>query len=85
MREVGPLLELPHSWVGKVETGERRLDVIEYVHLCRVIGADPNEGLSEVQRALGPYKPAGASGLKAADGAGHYQAGSRRKKASDNA
>ena len=30
-------LELPRSWVTKVETAERRLDILELCRLCRVL------------------------------------------------
>jgi transcriptional regulator with XRE-family HTH domain len=32
------LLEKPQSFVSKYEMGERRLDVIELVNICRVLG-----------------------------------------------
>lgn len=35
-RALADRLGVPHSWVAKVETGERRIDVIE---CCRFIGA----------------------------------------------
>ena len=44
MRDVGEKLHLPHSWVGKIETGERRLDVAEFVRLCRALQVDPHAG-----------------------------------------
>ena len=53
MRDVGAKLRLPHTWVGKIETGERRLDVAEFVRLCRVLGADPHAGVEVVARR--PY------------------------------
>jgi transcriptional regulator with XRE-family HTH domain len=28
MRELAARMKLPHSWVGKIETGERRLDLV---------------------------------------------------------
>ena len=68
MRDVGPLLGLPHSWVQKTESGERRLDVAEYVRLCHVLGADPGEGLGVVEANLGPYTPAADASLKAVFG-----------------
>lgn len=34
-------LQRPQSFVAKVEGCERRLDVVEFLHLCRAIGADP--------------------------------------------
>lgn len=54
MRAVGAKLHLPHSWVGKIETGERRLDVAEFVRLCRVLHADPHAGIDIVARSV-PY------------------------------
>lgn len=30
MRDLGRCLGIAHSWIGKIETGERRLDVKEY-------------------------------------------------------
>jgi len=45
MREMGERLGVIHSWVGKVELGERRLDVVEYARYCKALEVDPHEGL----------------------------------------
>ncbi len=50
MRALGVKLGLPHSWVGKIETGERRLDVAEFVRLCEALEIDPHAGLDVVRR-----------------------------------
>jgi transcriptional regulator with XRE-family HTH domain len=34
-------LKKPQSFVAKYEGGERRLNVIEFLRICREIGADP--------------------------------------------
>jgi transcriptional regulator with XRE-family HTH domain len=39
--EVAERLNKPQSFVAKYENGERRLDVIEFVTICRAIEADP--------------------------------------------
>jgi len=39
--EVAERLGRPQSFVAKVEGGERRLDVVEFVDLVRALGADP--------------------------------------------
>jgi transcriptional regulator with XRE-family HTH domain len=48
MRQAGELLGKPHSFVGKTEIGQRRLDVVEYVWYCRCLGFDATEGLNEI-------------------------------------
>jgi len=35
----------PQSYVGKVETRERKLDIIEFVDWCKAIGQSPSEVL----------------------------------------
>jgi transcriptional regulator with XRE-family HTH domain len=45
MRDMAQLIDQPHSWIGKIETAERRLDVLEYVRYCRALGLKPEEGL----------------------------------------
>lgn len=39
-QQVADRLGRPQSFVSKIENGERRLDVIEFVELCRLIDAD---------------------------------------------
>lgn len=42
-RELAKNIEVVHSLVGKVEKGERRLDVIEFIAYCSGMSADPSE------------------------------------------
>lgn len=35
----------PQSYVSKIENRERRLDIVEFFHICRAIGADGVEVL----------------------------------------
>jgi len=46
MRDLAAKLDEPHSFVGKIETAERRLDVREYVEYCQALNLDPLEGIS---------------------------------------
>ncbi len=41
--EVADKLSRPQSFVSKYEQGERRLDVIEFVAVCRALDVDPLE------------------------------------------
>lgn len=42
----------PQSFVAKYESGERRLDVIEFLLVSRVIGINPCDILREVEKKL---------------------------------
>jgi len=42
-KELANRLGRPQSFVSKTENAERRLDVIEFMDVCRGIGADPFE------------------------------------------
>jgi len=48
MKELGLLLNVHHSIVGKIELGERRLDVIEWIQYCEALNADPFECLESL-------------------------------------
>lgn len=39
--DVAKRLKKPQSFIAKYEGGERRLDVVEFVSICRAIAADP--------------------------------------------
>lgn len=51
MREAGELLGKPHSFIAKIETGQRRLDVIEYVWYCDKLGFNTHAGLDSVSNS----------------------------------
>ncbi|MFL0800726.1 MAG: helix-turn-helix domain-containing protein [Agarilytica sp.] len=46
MRDLGERIEEPHSFVQKVESMERRLDVFEYVQYCSALELNPIDGLT---------------------------------------
>ena len=45
MRAVARKMKVPHTWVGKVEQAERRLDIAEFVKLCEAMNVNPHDGL----------------------------------------
>lgn len=69
MRETGERIGVIHSWIGKVELGERRLDVVEYVRYCEALGADPHEGVG----LLTARQPAGKKLLLVAESGPEYK------------
>jgi len=48
--ELARRLGRPQSFVSKCESGERRVDVVELVQICRILRADPIDIIRTVQR-----------------------------------
>lgn len=53
-KELAAKLRHHQSFVARVESGERRIDVVELVVLARVIGFDASEILAIVEAATEP-------------------------------
>ncbi len=51
--DVAAKLGLPPSYLSKIETGTRRLDVIELLQIAEALDVDPAEIVRELQGALG--------------------------------
>jgi ribosome-binding protein aMBF1 (putative translation factor) len=47
-------LNKPQSFVAKVEKGERRVDVIEFLTIISTLGADPVQFIREMQKSSPP-------------------------------
>jgi transcriptional regulator with XRE-family HTH domain len=63
-RDLAARLKLPHSWVAKVESGERRIDVVElywYVRACGHSPADFFQQLIEQFQGRGAIRGSGGS------------------------
>ena len=52
MRALAERMDKSHSYIQKVEQGERRLDVVEYVWYCRSLKIEPQIGLDLIQQVL---------------------------------
>lgn len=50
MRELGARLGVPHTFVHKTETLERRLDIAEFVTYCDALGLDPCSGIELLRK-----------------------------------
>ncbi|MNC42817.1 Helix-turn-helix domain protein [compost metagenome] len=46
--QLAEALGKPQSFIAKVENGERRLDVVEFVHLARLVNVDTCKILNEI-------------------------------------
>lgn len=50
--EVSIKLSKPQSFVAKYEGGERRLDVIEFVDVCKALGVTPETILAKLKAKI---------------------------------
>lgn len=50
--DVAARLDLPASYLSKIENGTRRVDVIEFVRIAEAMGADPAELVEELREEL---------------------------------
>jgi hypothetical protein len=41
-----------HSIVGKIEQRRKKIELVEFVKYCQVLGADPYEGLTLLIQSL---------------------------------
>ncbi len=51
MRELAQRLDRPHSFVQRIEEGDRRLDVVEFVWYCQALGLNPQDGIDLIHQA----------------------------------
>ncbi|SEA54552.1 Helix-turn-helix domain-containing protein [Thiothrix caldifontis] len=51
--DVASRLARPQSFVSKYESGERRLDVLEFLQICQVLKADAQAILNAMQLRIG--------------------------------
>jgi transcriptional regulator with XRE-family HTH domain len=49
-RQLALRLGREHSFVSRIELGERRLDVVEFFWVCRACGQDPDLVAAELMR-----------------------------------
>lgn len=52
-QELANKLKRPQSFVSKVENGERRIDVVEFLAIAGLIGADPYAVIDKIEQTRG--------------------------------
>lgn len=51
-RQLAVRIGVPHSWVAKIEAGERRIDLIEFGWFCEGCGVDPGRAATNFFRQI---------------------------------
>lgn len=46
LRDVAEAMGRHHSVLGKMEQDRRKIEILEFVRYCQVLGADPHEGIN---------------------------------------
>lgn len=52
-RALAEKMNVVYSLIGKVETGDRRLDVFEFIAYCKGLELDPLEVLQDIEKRFG--------------------------------
>lgn len=52
LRQVSAEMGRHHSVLGKIEQERRKIELVEFVQYCKILGVDPHEGLDIVIKSL---------------------------------
>ena len=56
-RQLAAALGREQNLVARIEQGQRRLDLVEWVQICRACGADPDAEIAELVRKIANLVP----------------------------
>ena len=56
-RELADALGREQNLVGRIETGQRRVDLVEWITICRTCGADPEVEITRAVRRIAALVP----------------------------
>ena len=56
-RELAEALGREQNLVGRIETGQRRVDLVEWVTICRACGADPETEVAKIVKKIAGLVP----------------------------
>ncbi|MBS0307936.1 MAG: helix-turn-helix transcriptional regulator [Proteobacteria bacterium] len=54
--QLAAVLQKPQSFIAKVEAGERRIDIVEFIYLAAAMKIDPAKFISELEQNF-PLRP----------------------------
>lgn len=50
--QLANILKKPQSFISKYENGERRIDVYEFIHICRALDENPSSVIERLEKEL---------------------------------
>jgi transcriptional regulator with XRE-family HTH domain len=56
-RQLADALGREQNFVARIETGQRRVDLIEFVQICRACGAEPMDETTKLVRVIADLAP----------------------------
>jgi transcriptional regulator with XRE-family HTH domain len=56
-RQLAASLGREQNFIGRIETGQRRLDLVEWVEICRACGVDPETEIARLVRRISSLVP----------------------------
>ena len=56
-RQLAAALGREQNLIARIETGQRRLDLVEWVQICRACGIDPQSTVATLVRDIVPLVP----------------------------
>ena len=56
-RDLAALLGREQNYVARIETGQRRVDLIEWIQILRVLGVNPEQEIARIVRQVSPLVP----------------------------
>ena len=56
-RQLAAALGREQNLVARIETGQRRLDLVEWVQICRACGVDPATTVTALVKDIAPLVP----------------------------
>jgi transcriptional regulator with XRE-family HTH domain len=57
-RELASAVGREQSFIGRIETGQRRVDLVEWITICRACGADPEAEMGILVKRISMLVPA---------------------------
>jgi transcriptional regulator with XRE-family HTH domain len=48
-KALSEILGVHHSMIGKIEIGDRRLDLLEFLNYCKALKISPNKVITEIE------------------------------------